>query len=117
MQTIPFLGVCLAVVLGASSVPTTAQEAPSEAVYYLDLDLRSDAGVRSLDNRIRKAVRKVCGGVPRGGYFEWMLYADCRTATLASVIPARDAVVQKARTREGLVEILAISVAPNSPAK
>ncbi|WP_162925140.1 UrcA family protein [Aurantiacibacter odishensis] len=104
-----------ALTLGSISQSVGAQEAASEQVHYFDLDLRSDAGVVALDNRIRKAVRKVCAGFSRAGYFEWMIQNDCKFATLASVMPLRDAAIERARTQDGPVEVLAISVVPKLP--
>ncbi|MXO86444.1 UrcA family protein [Altererythrobacter aurantiacus] len=110
-----FLAICLATVIGTSSASVSAQEAASEDVYFVDLDLRSDTGVKSLDARIKKAVRRVCGGVPRGGFYEWRWNVHCKKETLASVIPLRDAAILKARSKDGPIGIAAISVTPSIP--
>ncbi|WP_390549011.1 UrcA family protein [Qipengyuania sp. MTN3-11] len=117
MRKIQFPGALVALALGSLSVSAGARETPSEDVRYLDLDLRTDAGVKSLDNRIEKAVRKVCGGVSGGGYFEWMFYNDCKAATLASVTPVRNAVIERAREQQGLAGDIALSVVAKLPTK
>lgn len=55
--------------LAATSVgqPVLAQSAPanpSVAVAHRDLDLRTEAGTKSLDRRIWRAVVEVCGTAP-----------------------------------------------------
>lgn len=44
----------------AQSAPTN----PSVAVHHRDLDLRTEAGTKSLDRRIWRAVVEVCGTAP-----------------------------------------------------
>lgn len=95
----------------------SSQERDSEEVHYVDLDLRSDAGVKTLDGRIKKAVRKVCAGHPKGGTFELMYVAHCKSQTLAAVTPLRDRIVTAARTRDGIVEFVAIAIAPSAKIK
>lgn len=56
-------------ILAALSVgqPAFAQDAPanpSVAVQHRDLDLRTEAGTRTLDRRIWRAVVEVCGKAP-----------------------------------------------------
>lgn len=56
LQTILSLVVILA------PIPASAQQTvPSIAVPFADLNLQSDAGVRTLDRRLRRAVRSICG--------------------------------------------------------
>ena len=44
-------------------VAAFAQETPtSVAVSYRDLNLKSEAGVKTLDRRLANAIRTVCGG-------------------------------------------------------
>lgn len=48
--------------MALAPVPALAQQAvPSVAVSYADLDLHSDAGVKTLDRRLADAVRTICG--------------------------------------------------------
>ena len=61
MKTITALGAALLATLTAA--PGLAQDANvrSVAVSYADLDLRSEAGRATFDNRLRQAVRELCG--------------------------------------------------------
>jgi UrcA family protein len=45
------------------AAPLAAQEA-STVVSYADLDLTTEAGRATLDSRLHRAVRDVCGGYP-----------------------------------------------------
>ena len=52
----------LALAAAVLAVPVAAaDEAPSVAVRYGDLDLTSEAGQRQLDLRLERAAREVCG--------------------------------------------------------
>lgn len=85
----------------ATSLPATAvlaEDARAMKVDFSDLDLRSDAGVERLDDRLRRAISRVCGDLPRGGYVEAWDAKRCKAATLADVTPRRDAVILLART-------------------
>ena len=62
MKTITILAAALAASFTAA--PAIAQNAPnvrSIAVSYADLDLGSEAGRETFDNRLRQAVRELCG--------------------------------------------------------
>jgi UrcA family protein len=49
--------------LALTPVTAFAQDmTPSVPVAYSDLDLRSEAGVKTLDRRLARAVRSVCAG-------------------------------------------------------
>lgn len=57
--------ILLATSMAAAS--PSARDTVQAHVSYADLDLSNEAGVRTLDRRVRNAVRKVCGslnGVP-----------------------------------------------------
>lgn len=68
----------------------------SQIVSYADLDLSTPAGIRTLDGRIDRAVRKVCGkayidlATSRG-------VRACRKDTLASVQDQRSRALSTAR--------------------
>jgi len=102
----------------ATSLPTTAvlaKDVPVMKVEFGDLDLRSDAGVETLDDRLRRAISRICGGVPRGGYTEALATQRCKAETLADITPRRDAVIQLARagkpSQVARLEVKAVSTA------
>lgn len=78
--------------------PAIAQPAGSSqlAVSYADLDLRSDAGVRMLDRRIRSAVEQACGPTSSADPAGTNDVLDCRSETLASARAQRDLVIAAA---------------------
>lgn len=89
-------GVALAACLPSTDV--TAADAPRATVYFNDLNLKTAAGVKTLDTRLRRAIKSVCGGSPRGGHLENLYSRRCREETLADVAPARDSAIRLART-------------------
>ena len=78
--------------------PAIAQTAGSSqlAVSYADLDLRTDAGVRRLDRRIRSAAELTCGPISSADPAGTNAVLDCRSATLASARAQRDLIVAAA---------------------
>ncbi len=105
MKKIMFLAaVAVCAVLPANAAQ--AAEPRSTEVGYSDLDLASDDGIATLDRRIGKAVNWVCDYSPRSAD---RLFAPgarlCKSETLASVQPVRDAVV--AAYRRGTVQVIA----------
>ncbi|HEY9554235.1 UrcA family protein [Allosphingosinicella sp.] len=70
-------------------------EPASEIVSYADLDLGTPAGVATLDGRIDRAIRKVCGKA----YMDLntsQAVRQCRKETLASVQSQRASVLAAA---------------------
>lgn len=65
MKTILTLALTLAATVAAlPAAPAAAQGVPAQAtlaVSYADLDLTTEAGVRTLDRRILTAVQQACG--------------------------------------------------------
>lgn len=91
------LSLAIAAVAFAAS-PAIAQSAGSSqlAVSYADLDLRTDAGVRMLDRRIRSAVEQACGPISSADPAGTNQVRDCRGETLASARAQRDLVIAAA---------------------
>lgn len=89
----------------ATSLPATAilaNETPTTRVEFGDLDLRTDSGVETLDGRLRRAISRVCGDLPRGGYVEALAAKRCKAETHADITPQRDAVVRLARNGQAI---------------
>lgn len=105
---------CLATYVGICPYPTLAQDAPTEEVHFMDLDLRTPAGVNTLDTRIMVAARKVCRKVNYLGTFKLLHIRNCRKEAVDHVRPIRDDVIANAKRRQGVVEIVSLSVTPNA---
>ncbi len=104
-------GVALAACL--PSTAATAADAPHATVYFNDPALKTAAGVKTLDTRLRRAIESVCGGSPRGGHLENLYSRRCREETLADVTPARDSAIRLAQTEGSvLVTQLEVKVVP-----
>jgi len=63
-SALPALALGLAALVSLAPSFATAQEARTERVTYGDLDLTSEAGVKALDRRLDRAVKRVCGYLP-----------------------------------------------------
>lgn len=78
-----------------SSAPAAADSPRQERVAYGDLDLTSDAGQSTLDNRIRAAVKRVCK--PDGGSLtEFMAWNRCKRESLAEANGQMQVAIAKA---------------------
>ncbi|QCB55384.1 UrcA family protein [Sphingopyxis sp. PAMC25046] len=64
MQKLLILAALAAVSTGQPVSAQTAPANPSVAVAHRDLDLRTEAGAKTLDRRIWRAVVAVCGTAP-----------------------------------------------------
>jgi len=64
MQKLLILAALAAVSTGQPASAQTVSANPSVAVAHRDLDLRTEAGTRTLDRRIWRAVVAVCGTAP-----------------------------------------------------
>jgi UrcA family protein len=79
-----FIPTLLLASLTANPAHADWSDPASEIVSYADLDLSTPAGIKTLDGRIGRAVRKVCGKA----YMDLATSSNvrrCRKETLASV--------------------------------
>jgi len=104
LKTLPALAALLAA--SALVAPTVGQAAETNSVRvsYADLNLTSDFGRNSLQNRIAFAAETVCGPADLLREPFTQKVRECRTATIADVQPAYQAAVNSAR--RGTVEVL-----------
>lgn len=88
-----------------TAMPASAQSAAptSVAVSTADLDLRSLAGIASLDRRIHAAIRTLCGEASDVDVHGKNAVVRCRTATLAAVSAQRNQAITLARRAGGTV--------------
>ncbi len=83
--------------LAANPAHADWSDPASEIVSYADLDLGTPAGVKTLDGRIERAVRKVCGKA----YMDLATSSgvrQCRKETLASVQHQRSEALASAQS-------------------
>ena len=79
--------------LGAVAAPAMAQEAPSIAVSYADLNLASPLGRTILDRRIANAASQLCGTAREIDLNQSAAVDTCREATIDSVQSQRDTAI------------------------
>jgi UrcA family protein len=78
---------------GATQTPAAGGQL---VVSYADLDLSSEAGVRTLDRRIRTAVQQACGPVSDFDPAGKNRVRDCQDQTLALARAQRDVAIAAA---------------------
>jgi UrcA family protein len=99
-STLPALIVAAAALVTAIPSATFAREnVTTERVPYADLNLASRAGIETLDRRLERAVKRVCGGDARhmGLHDE---IAECREKARAGILPQREYAIARATGRQ-----------------
>ena len=98
----------LATIALFASFPAVASEPAKVTVGYTDLDLTSDAGQAELNQRIRSAVKRVCGpvGQQSNGVQE---RNSCRRAAYKGARSQMQIAVAKAGERKALATALALA--------
>ncbi len=90
-----------AVSVAAFALPFAAMAAPSGgqsvAVRYTDLNLASDAGTRTLQARIDRAARAVCGSADIRDLSAMSEIQNCRQVALNSAAPQVEVAIAQAR--------------------
>jgi UrcA family protein len=90
----------LACALGISAIATPVQAERGElrevTVEVADLDLTTTAGQKTLDTRLRAAIRKVCYPVSAASWRASIAARDCRTKLRQHYKPIRDAAIASA---------------------
>lgn len=98
----------LATIALFASAPAAADEPSQVRVAYGDLDLTSDAGQDTLNQRIRSAVKRVCGSMGRSAS-EAIDYAGCKKAAFANARGQMQIAVAKAGERKARATSLAFA--------
>ena len=89
--------------LAVIATPASAQDQPpTEVVSFADLDIGTDQGMETLQNRVRLAVRKVCPAAEYGPVSRTLAARRC------SDFAMEDAQQQISHLRRGTVQILAV---------
>lgn len=99
-STLPALVFAAAALVTAIPSATFAREnVATERVPYGDLNLANEAGIETLDRRLDRAVRRVCGGDTRiKGMHDAI--AECREKARASILPQRNYAIARATGRQ-----------------
>ncbi|WP_338244174.1 UrcA family protein [Aurantiacibacter hainanensis] len=95
-KTFTFAAAAIAAAI-VSSPAAADDQFRSANVTYADLGLTRDAGVDSLDTRIRMAVNRVCATSSSPDRSEMRWERNCRLRTMEQVVVARDEAVRIAR--------------------
>ncbi len=104
-MTKTFFAPAIAFALALSSVasPSSADTpAPGVTVSAADLDLRTSQGRKTLDTRLKLAVKRVCSAERLPGVKSWAKYRKCIALTTAKVRERRDELVANAQTDPSL---------------
>jgi UrcA family protein len=93
----PMLKLMVPAMLLAACLPQTAlaQQEPHADIHvaYRDLDLRTPAGLRTLDRRIEGAIAEVCPTPPGDSLLRQLVVERCRKAKRAEAAAGRAAAV------------------------
>jgi UrcA family protein len=99
-STLPALIVAAAALVSAIPSATFAREVvTTERVPYADLNLASEAGIETLDRRLERAVKRVCGGDARHLGLQDEVIA-CREKARAGIAPQRNYAIARATGRQ-----------------
>jgi UrcA family protein len=86
-----------ALVLGASTTAPASAQTTAVRVSYADLDLKSPAGVKTLNRRLAVALSRVCGDLPTTSIGDTRPVQECRAEAQKGI----DAQVAEAMRRYG----------------
>lgn len=87
--------------IAANGVPSFAfagEAVRTERVQYADLDLKTEAGVATLDRRLSLAIRRVCYTPNSRSTWEMAEESHCRKIARDEAQPQRDLAINAART-------------------
>lgn len=108
MKKLLILAALATVSVGQPAFAQTAPANPSIIVPHRDLDLRTDAGTRSLDRRIWRAVVEVCGTAPDYDLEGKNKVRECRRDTRQLASTQADRVIASA-TRDSVIRVSSIN--------
>ncbi len=91
----------IAALAAAPGFAETAESAPSVAVYFGDLDLKTDSGVAALRGRIRRAAAQACGSFDARDLRRIVEVNDCRAVALSDAAPEIELAVAAAQRGGG----------------
>lgn len=88
-----------ALVTAVPAAAATNEERVSETVSYADLDLTSEAGIETLDRRLDRAVRRVCGSPMVKSVQSERRVTKCREQAWNAIRSERDLAIARAGER------------------
>jgi UrcA family protein len=98
-KSVKFASMVAAGCLAAATLGALAGKADemSALVRYGDLDLKSDGGVATLNQRIATAADRICGPVDHRDLAAYDRYRECRVGAIARATPRTQELVAAAR--------------------
>ncbi|MEA3389000.1 UrcA family protein [Sphingobium sp. CCH11-B1] len=110
-------GAALAAALSTSAIAQPSDTAGlSREVHFGGLDLSHQQGLATLNARIARAAREVCGGQSHGDLRQMQAQRNCYRTALESTRPQVELAVAKARTGQRYAgDPAVIAIAPASP--
>lgn len=91
-----------------SSSAFAFDEVEMRRVSYADLDLTTKAGAATLDRRVQRAIREVCGEASSRDVNLMLREKRCRTNALRTVRPQMDTAFAAARVKAGTVQTASV---------
>lgn len=95
-------GITLTPIAAQAGAKNGNHEYRSKTVYYGDLNLETEAGIKRFERRITYAARNVCSPAPQSNLTSRMDYRQCMDAALDSGREAMLEIVYAARNGEQL---------------
>jgi UrcA family protein len=91
-----------------SSSAFAYEEMETRRVSYADLDLMTKAGAATLDRRVERAIREVCGQASSRDIREMLREKQCRNDANRTVRPQLDTAFAAARVKAGAVQTASV---------
>ncbi len=111
MKTIAFATLIASTLIPATASAQAGLVQQTHEVSYNDLDLTSQAGRDHLDQRLRVAVKQVCGSANSRDLREMLQVRRCRREALATSTHGRDLAIANSTHRQGMA-MAAVSKLP-----
>ena len=111
MKTIAFATLIASTLIPAAASAQAGLVQQTHEVSYNDLDLTSEAGRDRLDERLRLAVKQVCGSADSRDLREMLQVRRCRREALATSTHGRDLAIANSTHRQGMA-MAAVSKLP-----
>ena len=99
-STLPAIAFALAALVSIPSAAHAGPETPTEQVPYGDLNLASHDGIKTLDRRLDRAVKRVCGFYDSRSLGARKEIAACYEKARASIVPQRQHAIARATGRQ-----------------
>lgn len=98
-SALPAIAFALAALVQTIPSTAAAREGRTERVSYSDLDLTSPDGLKALDRRLDRAVKRVCGDIGLQNLSQQIGVSECRKDTWAHIQGQRQVAIAKSTER------------------